>query len=180
MTLEEFCNLEFVLDAFNTSTPMTGILTSRDLEVLLPILKMVDEFKGKNVSIIHQPTFEDKDGKPQHSFSMKFGEATVFKDDIQLYSITQTPEIYDNDISKYIQGSGVKGACITPAFFESGEMSPSKRVVLKFYPEELQDSSMRGTNTIKEDLHKLLDKVLDNPEEYRIKGTKGIILRGVF
>ena len=180
MTLEEFCNLEFVLDTFRTSTPMSGILTSNDLAVFLPILKDVEEFKGKNVYIVHTPTWEDKAGAVQHSVSIKFSELSKFKDDIYLYSIAQTPEIYDNDLGKYIEASKKNGACITPLFFEAGEMSPSKRVVLKFSPEELQDSSMRGTNTIREDLHKLLDKVLDNPEEYRIKGTKGLIIRGVF
>lgn len=179
MTLEEFCNLEFVLDAFKTSTPIGGMLTSNDLAMFLPILKDVEEFKGKNVTVTHIPNWIDENGV-HTSHSMKFGELSVFKDDIQLYSISQTPEIYDNDMSKYIKESGEKGACITPLFFEAADMFPTKRVVLKFSPEELQDSTMRETNTIREDLHKLLDKVLDNPEEYRVKGTRGIIIRGVF
>jgi hypothetical protein len=34
--------------------------------------------------------------------------------------------------------------------------------------------------TLRNDIHKLLDDVLDNPEEYRVKGERGIMVRGVF
>jgi hypothetical protein len=42
---------------------------------------------------------------------------------------------------------------------------------------------MSGINkelTFKNDIHKLLDDVLDNPEEYKVKGERGIMVRGVF
>jgi hypothetical protein len=34
--------------------------------------------------------------------------------------------------------------------------------------------------TLRNDIHKLLDDVLDNPEEYKTKGTRHIMIRGVF
>jgi len=42
---------------------------------------------------------------------------------------------------------------------------------------------LRGSNdekTLRNDIHKLLDDVLDNPEEYRTKGTRHVLIRGVF
>jgi len=44
-----------------------------------------------------------------------------------------------------------------------------------------QDLSItKDETTLRNDIHKLLDDVLDNPEEYRMKGTRHIMIRGVF
>jgi len=44
-----------------------------------------------------------------------------------------------------------------------------------------QDISVtKDETTLRNDIHKLLDDVLDNPEEYRIKGTRHVLIRGVF
>jgi hypothetical protein len=44
-----------------------------------------------------------------------------------------------------------------------------------------QDLSVtKDETTLRNDIHKLLDDVLDNPEEYRMKGTRHIMIRGVF
>jgi hypothetical protein len=40
-----------------------------------------------------------------------------------------------------------------------------------------------GTNnegTLRNDIHKLLDDVLDNPKEYQTKGFRGVLVRGLF
>ena len=58
---------------------------------------------------------------------------------------------------------------------------PRKHILLTWSPEMAQD--LRGSNdetTLRNDIHKLLDDVLDNPEEYRTKGTRHVIIRGVF
>jgi hypothetical protein len=34
--------------------------------------------------------------------------------------------------------------------------------------------------TLRNDIHKLLDDVLDNPEEYKTKGLRGVLVRGLF
>jgi hypothetical protein len=35
-------------------------------------------------------------------------------------------------------------------------------------------------STLRNDIHKLLDDVLDNPEEYKTKGLRGVLIRGLF
>jgi hypothetical protein len=42
---------------------------------------------------------------------------------------------------------------------------------------------LSGTNdevTLKNNIHKLLDDVLDNPDEYKTKGTRYVLVRGLF
>jgi hypothetical protein len=58
---------------------------------------------------------------------------------------------------------------------------PRKHILLTWSPEMAQDVS--GANhefTLRNDIHKLLDDVLDNPEEYKTKGFRGIMVRGLF
>jgi hypothetical protein len=58
---------------------------------------------------------------------------------------------------------------------------PTKKIVLTFSPEMVQDILNIDTEQEQRQiLHKLLDDVLDNPEEYRVKGERGILVRGVF
>ena len=52
---------------------------------------------------------------------------------------------------------------------------------LALTPEMAQDVS--GANydlTLRNDIHKLLDDVLNNPDEYKTKGFRGILVRGLF
>jgi hypothetical protein len=44
-----------------------------------------------------------------------------------------------------------------------------------FPPSEVNDEEL-----LRKELHDLLDKVLDSPNEYKIKGTRGVMIRGVF
>jgi hypothetical protein len=33
---------------------------------------------------------------------------------------------------------------------------------------------------LRKQLHETLDKILDNPENYQVKGEKGVMVRGIF
>jgi hypothetical protein len=71
------------------------------------------------------------------------------------------------------------GACITPTFYNPETFEPTKKIVLTYSPER-PANEMGSEELIRQELHDLLDKVFDNPEEYAVKGERGVLVRGVF
>jgi hypothetical protein len=47
-------------------------------------------------------------------------------------------------------------------------------------PSMIEDFHQEKEKDLRKDLHDLLDRILDNPENYQIKGDKGLIVRGFF
>jgi hypothetical protein len=86
------------------------------------------------------------------------------------------------------------GACITPTMYDPTTFEPKKKIVLEFSPEFAQDqyiyglgspsmieaAEKNGETIIRKQLHETLDKILDNPENYQVKGEKGLLVRGFF
>jgi hypothetical protein len=73
------------------------------------------------------------------------------------------------------------GAAMGPTIYDPLTFTPRKHILLTWSPEMVQD--VTGTNdelTLRNDIHKLLDDVLDNPDEYKTKGFRGILVRGLF
>jgi hypothetical protein len=73
------------------------------------------------------------------------------------------------------------GAAMGPTIYDPSTFEPRKHILLTWSPEMAQDLS--GTNdelTLRNDIHKLLDDVLDNPDEYKTKGTRYVLVRGLF
>jgi len=118
------------------------------------------------------------DDKVLTAQTYKYKEGMKFKGKGYLYSISLTPELYDP--SKMLEP--VKnGAGISPAIYNPITFEPTKHILLTWSPEMAQDLSItKDETTLRNDIHKLLDDVLDNPEEYRMKGTRHIMIRGVF
>jgi hypothetical protein len=118
------------------------------------------------------------DGTTYTAQTMKLGELTKFVGTPYIYNISFTPEMYD----PFKLLTPVKnGAAISPTIYDPTDFTPKKQILLTWSPELPQD--MSGTDqelTFRNNIHKLLDDVLDNPEEYRIKGERGIMVRGVF
>jgi hypothetical protein len=80
-----------------------------------------------------------------------------------------------------IHTSVLDGACITPTLYDPQTFQPKKKVVLEFSPEMDQEQILNGGETIlRKQLHETLDKILDNPENYQVKGEKGVMVRGLF
>jgi hypothetical protein len=73
------------------------------------------------------------------------------------------------------------GAAMGPTIYDPSTFEPRKHILLTWSPEISQD--FPGGNydsTLRNDIHKLLDDVLDNPEEYKTKGLRGVLIRGLF
>jgi hypothetical protein len=120
---------------------------------------------------------QEIEGKTYYTQTMNLGDNTKFKGKVYLYNLSFTPEMYDpNLLLKPVKN----GAAIGPTIYDPIDFTPRKHI-LTWNPEMAQDiSGINKELTFKNDIHKLLDDVLDNPEEYRVKGVRGIMVRAVF
>jgi hypothetical protein len=148
------------------------------LEPLKEELLKCDEFSEcEGIEFMEFPV-QLIEGKSYSAQTMKLGDNTKFDGKVFLYNLSFTPEMFDpNSLHTPVKN----GALITPALYNPITFEPTKKIVLTFSPEMVQDVS--GANdelTLRNDIHKLLDDVLDNPEEYKVKGERGVLVRGVF
>ena len=175
---------EFVTKIYNErpelDTESFGpILNSKVLEEVKDELLKLDVFSEcDDLEIVHYPTFKVGEDKVLTTQIHKYSERIKYKGKCYLYNISLTPELYDP--SKMLEP--VKnGAAISPAIYNPMTFEPTKHILLTWSPEMAQDLSVtKDETTLRNDIHKLLDDVLDNPEEYRMKGTRHIMIRGVF
>lgn len=189
MKLEEFvtklCNEKSDLNQKNAESTieylkgMDPILNSKALEKVKDELLKFDVFSEcDDLEIVHYPIFKVGEDKVLTTQVHKYSEGIRYKGKCYLYNISLTPELYDP--SKMLEP--VKnGAGISPAIYNPKTFEPTKHILLTWSPEMAQDISVtKDETTLRNDIHKLLDDVLDNPEEYRMKGTRHIMIRGVF
>jgi len=104
-------------------------------------------------------------------------EGQKFKGKGYLLSVMLTPEMYDpNSIHDIVKD----GASITPTIYDPNTFEPSKKIILQFSPDRKQDGITNHEAVIRQELHDLLDKVFDNPDTFRVKGVRGVLVRGIF
>lgn len=180
MKLEEFVTKIYDERPELGMTPFFDpILNSKVLEEVKDELLKFDVFSEcDDLEIVHFPTFKVDEDKTLTAQTYKYKEGMKIKGKCYLYSISLTPELYDP--SKMLEP--VKnGAAISPPIYNPMTFEPTKHILLTWSPEMVQDLSVnKDETTLRNDIHKLLDDVLDNPEEYRMKGTRHIMMRGIF
>ena len=158
---------------------MDNLLYGKNLEKYKKIIMNTDEFKEcDSLEILEHPLVKDKNGEILTTSTVKLSDVMTFKGKCYLLSLTLTPEMYD-PIKAF---EPVKnGASISPTVYDPMTFEPRKHILLTWSPEMAQD--LLGTNnegTLRNDIHKLLDDVLDNPKEYQTKGFRGVLVRGLF
>jgi len=131
-------------------------------------LMKCDEFKEATEFVILATPFADNGKEAVKTVSVKIGEKTKFKNKVYLYSLMETPEIFD---PRKIHVPVKNGACITPVQYDPITFMPRKEILLSVNVEQELERKI---------LHDLLDDILDNPKEYAVRGEKGIIVRGIF
>jgi hypothetical protein len=149
-----------------------------ELEPLKEELLKCDEFSEcEGIEFMEMPV-QEIDEKTYAAQTAKLGDNTKFDGKVFLYNLSFTPEMFDpNSLYKPVKN----GALITPALYDPMTFLPTKKIVLTWNPEMAQDiSGVNDEIILKHNIHKLLDDVLDNPEEYRAKGERSILVRGVF
>lgn len=150
---------------------------SKVLEPLKDKLLECDEFKNlHSLRFVDTPTFRAGD-ETYVVETYKLMDISKFNGAGVILSIALTPEMYDpNILIKPVKD----GAAISPTFYNPTNFEPYKRIVLEFSPERMQDGISNHEEIIRQELHDLLDKVLDNPEDYRVKGERSVLVRGIF
>jgi len=150
----------------------------KDLEPIKDKILQLPEFSGlTSLEIVDTPLVE-LDGRPIVIPTFKLGDVSKFKGKGYILSIALLPEMYD---PKTLYEPVKDGAAITPALYDPKTFEPKKKIILEFSPEMAQDLQMaNGEAILRQHLHDLLDKVLDNPEYYRVKGERPVIVRGFF
>ena len=154
-------------------------LYGKNLEKYKDIIMNTDEFKEcESLEILEYPLVKSRNGEILTVPTIKLSDVMKFKGKCYLLSLGLTPEMYDpNQLLKPVKN----GAAMGPVIYDPSTFEPRKHILLTWSPDVTQDLS--GTNneeTLRNDIHKLLDDVLDNPDEYKTKGFRGVYVRGLF
>ena len=158
---------------------MDNTLYGKNLEKYKDIIMNTDEFKEcESLEIIEYPIVKSRNGEGLKPYTIKLSDLMKFKGKCYLLSLNLTPEMYDpNQLLKPVKN----GAAMGPAIYDPSTFEPRKHILLTWSPEMSQDiSGVNDELTLRNDIHKLLDDVLDNPEEYKTKGFRAVLVRGLF
>lgn len=179
MKLKDLLDVIFNEEYLQKSDGIIDTTLSFDLlEKIKETLMECDEFKDADEFVILKaPCVDNEKNKIIQSMIYKIDENTKFKKRVYLYSVSLTPEIFNPES---IHRPVKNGACISPAIYNFETMAPTKKIVLEFSPEEMQDGEVNKENLKRQELHNLLDEVLNNPKDYHVKGEKGVVVRGIF
>lgn len=180
MNLKEFLTDLFkITGRFNYGGLNDYMLMGANLELFKSGLRECDEFSGaEEFEIIHQPVIRNFIGGSVQSQTMKINSGTRFTGSVKLYSISLTPETCDlNLMYKPVH----EGASISPTTYDETTFTPRKTITMTWLPELAQDVSIYGgENNARQQFHDLLDRILDHPTNYQVKGFRGIMVRGIF
>ena len=137
-----------------------------------------DEFSEcTELNFMSMPMILSNDDIPLKAESYKLVEGQKFKGVCYLLSLALSPEVFNPDT---IHTPVKDGACITPLVYNPETFKPLRKIILESNPERAQDGIVDGDYELKMEMKDLLDKVLDNPYDYQVKGERGVIVRGVF
>jgi len=154
-------------------------LYPKHLSLIKEQLLSCDEFKECDLKILSLPNIANSDGFVKiSSESLAVTPGITFKGKIYIYSMWLTPEMYDPSLFlKKMEGDGG----IIPIIYNPENFVPERFIFLKVNPEEMQDSASKQPPINPEHrLHSVLNKILNNPDDYRIKGDRHVIVHGIF
>jgi hypothetical protein len=127
--------------------------------------------------IMKYPVTILENGKTVQNVTYKHKEGQKFKGKCYLLSLSLTPQMFD---PKKMHTPVLDGACITPTMYDPTTFEPKQKIIMEFSPEAIQDDINSTEEVKRKQLHETLDKILDNPELYQVKGEKGVLVRGFF
>ena len=154
-------------------------LYGNELDKYKNIIKECDEFaKCDSLDILTMPLVKKVGGGVYTANTIKLSDLMEFKGRCYLLSLSLTPEMYDpSRLIKPVKN----GAAIGPTIYDPTDFTPRKHILLTWSPEMVQDILNIDTEQEQRQiLHNLLDDVLDNPDEYKTKGLRNVLVRGLF
>jgi hypothetical protein len=178
--------------AVNVEGLTDSTIYGEELEPYIDRIKQCEEFSEcDEIVIMKYPVTIDEEKNKIQNKTYKVVPQQKFKGKCYLLSLALTPEMFD---PHKIHTPVLDGACITPTLYDPTTFEPKKKIVLEFSPEFAQDqyiyglgspsmieeAEKNGETIIRKQLHETLDKILDSPENYQVKGERGVIVRGTF
>jgi len=180
MKLKEFLEIALIGEKNESNLRFEeNVIYGGNLNKYKHLIKECDEFaKCDSLDILTMPLVKGNDDKIYTSNTVKLSDLMEFKGKCYLLSLTLTPEMYDpSQLIKPVKN----GAAMGPTMYDPLTFEPRKRILLTWSPEMVQDILNIDTEQEQRQIiHNLLDDVLDNPEEYKTKGFRGILVRGLF
>lgn len=176
MKLKEL--IENVLNYPNMGGEFNDTIYGEDLEPFKVMITETEEFSECNELIILKlPTITENESKKIITAeTFRLGENQKFKGKCYLLSMSLTPIMYDpTTLNKPV----LDGCLITPTLYDPQTFEPKKKIIMEFSPELLQDGK-QDDESFKAQLRERFNHVLNNPKKYTPKGTRGVIVRGVF
>ena len=139
--------------------------------------KLIEHFGFRKVVWMTLPSGLTEDGEPIVAKTYKIeGEAIDFTGKVgYVYKILFTPKMYEPNALH----TPVKDGCvISPVMYNPATFFPKRSITLEWSPEFPQDiNSTRTWEDDKKIIHDMLEKVLENPEEYMPEGFRYGLLR---
>lgn len=173
-------------------TSSTECLYGEELNPYKERILQCEEFSEcEELIIMKYPVTILENGRNVQNVTYKQQEGQKFKGKCYLLSLSLTPQMFD---PKTMHTPVLDGACITPTMYDPTTFEPKKKIVLEFSPEFAQDYTIYGLGSpsmikdaekngetiIRKQLHETLDRILDNPDSYEIKGERALLVRGYF
>ena len=142
--------------------------------------ELIKHFEFDKIVWMDLSTGLTEDGKTP--FAIKFlkisdSDNPTYKHKVgYVYTISFTPKMYDpGEIYKPVKDGCVFG----PIVYDSETFEPKQSITIVWSPDFPQniDASQRTYEDDKQMIRDMLEKVLNNPEEYRPKGHTGCFIR---
>ena len=178
MKLKEFVE---IVELGKTENDSFNELYGEQLKKYKDIILKTDEFKDcESLDILEYPVSKSKDGKVLTPYTIKLSDIMKFKGRCYLLSLTLTPEMYDPTLMlKPVKD----GAAIGPTVYDPITFEPKRQILLSYNPSvhfNFKNPFEHSEEFKRDEIHQLLDKVLDNFDEYKIKGPREVLVRGLF
>lgn len=163
MKIKDLMNDIFTQDMLNGNGDLT--LYPKDLEKIKDQIIKLDEFKDvSELVVLEIPYVEDMEGNPVESISVNLDDSVKFSDKLYIYSISLSPEIFDTSkLNQLVKD----GASLSPLIYDPITYTPTRRITMEF---SVEKESFKI-------LHDTLDDIFKNPNDYKIKGDRSVIVR---
>jgi hypothetical protein len=138
------------------------------LKIIKDELLQCEEFSEvKELIIIDASTLENINGKIFKSQSYRLTDKIKFSGKAYIYSLSLAPEQWKiDDLNKSVKD----GISISPIIYDQETLEPKAKIIVEYSP-------INGDET---EILNRLKLALDNPDEYKIKGKREVIVRGIF
>lgn len=162
--LMDICNVTLDDEASQKTAYGVNVL-SKEQRILIEE-KLIEHFQFRKVIWISLPVAISEEGKKVSVLTFKADDKTNrYSGKVAyVYTISFTTKIYD---PSKIHTPSKDGCVISPVIYNPINFEPWRSITLTWNPHTIKDKIATGeVKNLKQHMHDLLDKVLDNEKEY--------------